>query len=412
MRDLLFLAHRMPYPPDKGDKIRAWHVLQHLARSHRIHLGCFVDDPDDRQHLPALAASCADLCCIPLDPRRQKLKALARLRPGLPLSFGYFQDRRLQRWVDAKLAGGIDRVYAFSSAMAPYVIHADASHRVLDMVDVDSEKFASYAASGSGPMRAVWAREARTLLAYERRAALRFDRTLLVSEHEWQRFVTLAPECLPRTGWFGNGVDLAEFSPDGGHISPFEPGFTDLVFTGRMDYRPNIDAVQWFAGAVLPVLRRQLPHTRFWIVGAAPAAEVRALTGIEGVRVTGRVPDTRPYLAHAAVAVAPLRQAHGIRNKVLEAMAMARPVVASPEAFEGIRAHPGRDILLASGVDETVQMIGEVLAGRHDGLGAAARRAVEAGHQWSETLRPLDALFGDPPAACSAPAPRETAVLA
>jgi len=399
MRDLLFLAHRMPYPPDKGDKIRAWHVLQHLARNHRIHLGCFVDDPDDRQHLPALAAACADLCCIPLDPRRQRLKALATLRPGLPLSFGYFRDRRLQRWVDAKLAAGIDRAYVFCSAMAPYLMDADATHRVLDMVDVDSEKFASYAASATGPMRAVWAREARTLLAYERRAALRFDRTLLVSEHEWQRFVTLAPECLPRTFWFGNGVDLAEFSPDTRHDSPFEPGFADIVFTGRMDYRPNIDAVEWFVRDVFPLLRRQAPRARFWIVGAAPSAEVLALAKADGVRVTGRVADTRPYLAHAAVAVAPLRQAHGIQNKVLEAMAMARPVVASPEAFEGIRAQPGRDILLASGVEQTVRLIGEVLEGRHDALGPAARRAVEAGHRWSETLRPLDALFGDTPAA-------------
>ena len=161
-----------------------------------------------------------------------------------------------------------------------------------------------------------------------------------------------------------------------------------------MDYRPNIDAVQWFAREVLPVLRQRVPAARFWIVGAAPSSQVRALAELPGVQVTGRVPDTRPYLAAADVVVAPLRIARGIQNKLLEAMAMARPVVATPEAFEGVRAEPGRDILLASGVGETVQMIADVLDGRHAMMGAAARRAVEAAHQWSVTLRPLDALFG------------------
>ena len=167
-----------------------------------------------------------------------------------------------------------------------------------------------------------------------------------------------------------------------------------MVFTGRMDYRPNIDAVQWFAREVLPVLRRRVPAARFWIVGAAPSSLVRALADLPGVQVTGRVPDTRPYLAAADVVVAPLRIARGIQNKLLEAMAMARPVVATPEAFEGVHAEPGRDILLASGVGETAQMIADVLNGRHAMMGAAARRAVEAAHQWSVTLRPLDALFG------------------
>jgi glycosyltransferase involved in cell wall biosynthesis len=133
--------------------------------------------------------------------------------------------------------------------------------------------------------------------------------------------------------------------------------------------------------------------SRFWIVGAAPSAEVRALAALPGVHVTGRVPDTRPWLAAADVVVAPLRIARGIQNKLLEAMAMARPVVATPEAFEGVQAVPGRDILLASGVDETVQRIAEVLDGRHASIGSAARRAVETSHQWSVTLRPIDRLF-------------------
>jgi sugar transferase (PEP-CTERM/EpsH1 system associated) len=395
MRELLFLAHRIPYPPDKGDKIRAWNVFRHLACTHRIHLGCFIDDPADREHIATLAARCADLACFELRPRLQRMKALLRTRPGRPLSLGYFQDNRLQRWVDRKLSTGrIDSVYVFSSAMADYAMHAPGVRRILDMVDVDSEKWSAYAAAARFPARSIWAREARTLLAFERQAAAQFDFSLFVSKQEWQRFVALAPETAKRTGWVSNGVDLDYFSPSWRFDPPFAGEGADLVFTGRMDYPPNIEAVRWFAREVLPDLRRRVPVARFWIVGAAPAAEVRALADLPGVQVTGRVPDTRPYLAAADVVVAPLRIGRGIQNKLLEAMAMARPVVATPEAFQGVQAEPDKDILLAAGTDATVQRILEVLGGRHATLGDAARRAVAASHQWSATLRPLDRLFG------------------
>lgn len=393
--DLLFLAHRIPYPPDKGDKIRAWNVFRYLARGHRMHLGCFIDDPLDGQYLAELRGYCADMLCLPINPRVQRLRSLLGIPRGQPLSLGYFHQAGMQRWVDAKLASGsIKGIYAFSSAMAPYAMHAPGVRRVLDMVDVDSEKFAAYAKTARFPSRAVWAREARTLLAFERQAAQRFDHSLFVSEHEWQRFVTLAPEALTRTSWISNGVDLEYFSPVHRFEPPFDGQGADLVFTGRMDYRPNIDAVQWFAHEVLPVSQRRVPSARLWIVGAAPSVEVRALSRLPGVQVTGRVADTRPWLAAADIVVAPLRIARGIQNKLLEAMAMARPVVATPEAFEGVQAMPGRDILLASGVDETVQKIAEVLDGRHADIGGLARHAVESAHQWSATLRPLESLFG------------------
>ncbi len=396
MQDLLYLSHRVPYPPDKGDKIRAWNMFRHLARTHRIHLGCFIDDPADWVHLEELRGLCADVACFPLHRRTGQVKALLRVRRGQPLSLGYFHDRRLARWVATKLADpAIERVFVFSSAMAPYAMQAPARVRVLDMVDVDSTKWTTYAQQARLPMRWVWAREGRTLLAYERHAAAKFDFSLFVSEHEWQHFVTLAPETVTRSGWIENGVDLTHFSAATTLPAPFEPNGSDLVFTGRMDYRPNVDAVQWFAQAVMPALRQRRPAARFWIVGSAPSREVTDLAALAGVQVTGRVPDTRPYLAHADVVVAPLRIARGIQNKVLEAMAMGRPVVATPEAFEGVRARPGQDILLASGLDETVQRILEVLDGHHPTLGAAGRQAVEQAHQWSATLRPLDRLFPD-----------------
>ena len=393
MRDLLFLCHRIPYPPDKGDKIRAWHLLRALADRWRVHLGCFVDDPADWAHVAHLRTVCADVGAFALDPHGARLRALVGLRPGRPLTLGYYADRRLRAWVDARLDGGrIGHAVAFSSAMAAYLPDRPGLRRVLDMVDVDSEKWAAYAAAARGPMRAVWAREARTLLAHERDAARRFDHTLMVAAHEAARFVALAPEAAERVSVVENGVDFDFFSPRHPMADPYGGEGPVVVFTGTMDYRPNVDAVGWFAHEALPLLRADFPSLRFAIVGAGPGQDVRALAALPGVLVTGRVPDIRPYVTHADLVVAPLRIARGIQNKVLEAMAMARPVLATPEAFEGLRAVPGRDLLVAAGAAETARRAAEVLRGEHPGLGAAARRLIETGYDWAVTLAALDRL--------------------
>jgi len=396
VRNLLFLSHRVPYPPDKGEKIRAFHILRHLARSHHIHLGALIDDPEDWRHLGELRALCADLACFPLARGRQKFRALLGLRPGRPLTLDYFHSAALARWVAEKFAAReIDDVFVYSSAMAPYAMRGTLAggRRVLDLVDLDSEKWTAYAATARWPRRAVWAREGRTLLAFERQAAAFFDRSFLVSEAECQRFAELAPETARRVRPLNNGVDLTHFDPAHGFENPFPPAAPAIVFTGTMDYWPNVDAVTWFARRVLPALRERAQPPEFYIVGARPAAELRRLARQAGVHVTGRVADTRPYIAHAALVVAPLRIARGIQNKVLEAMAMARPVLASPQAFEGINAMPERDLLLADGPEEMIARAAAVLEGRHPGLGAAARAAVERGYDWAAALAPLDAVF-------------------
>jgi sugar transferase (PEP-CTERM/EpsH1 system associated) len=401
MDNLLFLSHRIPYPPDKGEKIRAWHIFRHLARFHRMHLGCLIDSPPDWEHVPMLRAMCADMHVAALDRRRQKWRALLRLRPGRALTPGYFFNAGLQRWVDARLAGGtIDRVFVFSSGMAGYVMQGGAMRgpagcdRTLDMVDVDSEKWAEYAARAAWPARLVWAREGRLLRRFERAAAASFDRTLLVSADECARFAALAPEAAGRVFAVENGVDLARFSPDHAFPTPFGTAGPHVVFTGTMNYWPNADAVSWFVQTVLPGLLAARPGLMFHIVGANPTPEVLALAPRPGVAVTGRVADVRPYVAHADVVVAPLRIARGIQNKVLEAMAMGRPVVASPQAHEGVRAWPERDLLVAEGAAATQAAVGSILEGRHPGLGAAGRAAMVAAYGWESALAGLDAAMG------------------
>jgi sugar transferase (PEP-CTERM/EpsH1 system associated) len=400
-RRLLFLAHRIPYPPDKGDKIRAWHMLDHLADRWEVSLGCLVDDPSDLVHLDTLRRRCAEVEHAALGGRGQALRTVARLRPGRPLSLAWFHDARLAAWARTGIAAGrYDAVVAFSAAMAPYAMGPApaGTRRVLDMVDVDSEKWRAYAEAAHAPMRLVWSREARTLLAFERRSAAAFDHTLLVTREEAARFAALAPEVAERIGWVDNGVDLARFDPALAFAPAIATAGPVVVFTGRMDYRPNVDAVGFFAREVMPRLLARRADAVFAVVGAAPTPEVLALAQLPGVRVTGTVPDTRPYLAQAAACVAPLRIARGIQNKVLEAMAMARPVICSPEAFEGVRATPGRDVLIAEEPEAWAERVIEVLDGRHAQLGARARAAVEAGHDWGVTLQALDAALEGQPA--------------
>jgi sugar transferase (PEP-CTERM/EpsH1 system associated) len=396
MADLLFLAHRMPYPPDKGDKIRSWHILRHLAQRHRVHLGCFYDDPDDARHIDELRRHCASLTCLPLHPLTQRIKSLGALRTGEAMSVAYFHDTALTRWVAETFARyRPSQAFVFCSAMAPYLDDYRSVTSVIDMVDVDSEKFRQYAEMGRWPLTALYRREGEKLLALETRAAARFDYTLFSSSAEAKLFLDRAPGVASRVLAMRNGVDYQFFDPDGAYATPYQLGRKTIVFTGAMDYRPNIEAAQWFVAEVMPALRRRFTALDFWIVGAHPARSLQALSG-DDIHVTGRVPDMRPYLAHADAVVAPLQIARGIQNKVLEGMAMAKPVIATPAALEGLDVDRGSDVLSATTPAEFVEAIGRVLKGAALSLGVSARSRIVADYSWPAALGVLDHLFDDP----------------
>ncbi len=388
MADLLFISHCMPWPPDKGEKIRAWHLIKHLSATYRVHLGCVVGNPADMDHVAHMQSVCASVGAFGIDRRAQKIRALLRARPGRPLMPDFYSSPSLQRWIEEILQREpIAAIYIYTVAMAPYVLHAMQPLRLLDAVDVDSEKWREYAARTRLPMRAFWARESRTLLAYERAAAASCARTYFVSASEAQHFVALAPESAGRVAALENGIDLSRFSPAHDFAWPFGAPGPCVVFTGHMDYWPNADAALWFVREIMPLLGGGV---RFWIVGANPTAEIRALAERPGVHVTGRVADVRPYVAHARAIVCPLRIARGIQNKVLEGMAMGRVVIASPAAFEGVRAQAGRDLLVAERPGDWVRAIRETLSQDNGKIEQRARAAMEANYDWTTVLRPLD----------------------
>jgi len=390
MARVLFLVHRLPYPPNKGDKVRSYHLLRHLAQQHDVYLGTFVDDPEDEAHVPTVRQWCAELHVARLHPVRARVASLTGLWRDEPLTLAYYRDAGLDAWVRRLRDNhAIDAVVVFSSSMAQYAQRFGVPVLV-DFVDVDSAKWTEYAGAHRWPMSWLYRREGRHLLAYERVVAARSEQAFFVTEKEADLFRGLAPESALRVQALGNGVDADYFAPDPARVSPFDPGETALVFTGAMDYWPNIDAVTWFVQGMLPELRARWPALRLHIVGRSPPQAVKALAS-EVVQVTGTVPDVRPYLQHAAVVVAPLRLARGIQNKVLEAMAMARPVVVASTCVEAIDAVPGQHLEAAATSGDFVRAIGALLGepDRAAALGRAARQRVEALYGWSARLEAL-----------------------
>lgn len=384
MGEVLFLAHRVPFPPDRGDKIRGYHILQYLAQRRPVHLLAFADDPRDLEPTADARAMTASVRVVRRN-KGQLRSAAEALATGRPASLAAFHNPAMHDAVAELLATRpIETIHVFSSQMAQYVPARTTARIVMDFCDVDSAKFAAYAEDARGPMRWMLRREARLLSAFEAEVAARAHASLFVSEAEAALF--RARSGAARVHAVENGIDTAFFDPAG--VRPIETGPL-LVFTGQMDYRPNIEAVRWFVRDVLP----RVPRARFAIVGRAPVAEVQALAGSR-VIVTGEVPDVRPWLAAASVVVAPLKLARGVQNKVLEAMAMARPAVASPAAAEGID-HQGT-LSVAGDAAAMAASVSYLLGheGEAGALGSRARALVKARYGWDARLASLDTVMG------------------
>ncbi|MBA4305310.1 MAG: glycosyl transferase family 1 [Sphingopyxis sp.] len=395
MREILFLAHRIPWPADRGDKIRSHHILKHLCAMAPVHVGTFADDDRDMGFAPAMDGLVASRH-VELRSKPQWQAGLEALVTGQPVSVRSFASRSMQQWVDDQLASGrISHIFCFSGQMAHYVPEDFDGRFVMDFVDVDSAKFESYADEGSAFMRWVNRREGRLLGAFEAEIAARADASLLVSDAEAALFER-------RTSARGvealsNGIDT-EFYDPAGHFKKLHPPFPDplVLFTGQMDYRPNIEAVADFAETAMPLIRAHYPEATFAIVGRNPTQAVSDLSMLPGVQVTGAVDDVRTWLGAADVVVAPLRIARGIQNKVLEAMAMAKPVVASPAAAEGILAENGQHLFVERDVRAEAERVCALLADptRALAVGKAARDHVCTHYGWQRQLAPLDRLMG------------------
>ncbi len=395
---ILFLVHRIPYPPNKGDKIRSYHELVHLSRRHEVTLACFVDRAEDMAHVETLKGVCAGVDAVPLDPRWARAKSAAGLLGRRPLSLAYFSSAEMRRRVEARLAEtAFDAIFVFSSVMGAFVPKGAGTPMVVDFVDVDSDKWRQYARFQ--PLRKKWIYkiEAGRLARFERAAGRRAAACVFATESDAALFRQMAPDA--RVFAVENGVDTGYFTPDDLSKDPSsmrgDADAKQVVFTGAMDYFPNVDAVCHFAREIWPTIRREVPDASFTIVGSHPSDAVLRLAALPGVAVTGSVPDVRAFLARASVSVAPVRIARGVQNKVLEAMAMGLPVVASPEAFEGVRATPGEDLFVENNPKRFATRVIRILRNPHlaRSLAENARRVIRERYDWDRNMSVLERLI-------------------
>lgn len=391
--NILYLAHRIPYPPNKGEKIRAFHQIQQLARNHKVHLCSFVDDPSDLPHGETLGAYCASVNLVYRSNSLTPLLATVALLKRQPLSVALFARKSFKRKVLQTLAAErFDCIVVSSSSMAQYASVVSTVPKVIDLIDVDSEKWRLYAQHHAFPLSSVYELEAKRLARYEEDITRAFDHCILISEEE-RRLLQERVKDRP-ISVISNGVDLEYFSPTESTTPQVTP--PTIVFTGVMDYFPNVDAVQYFCREIFPLVRKGAPQAQFYIVGRSPTRQVRALATLPNVIVTGTVPDVRPYLARATVTVAPFRLARGVQNKVLEAMAMGLPVIGTSQAFEGIAATERDGIRIADSPDKFAQEVIGLLRGDSALLqqcAVQARRYVEVHHRWRTQGKKLEALL-------------------
>ena len=385
---ILYLAHRIPYPPNKGDKIRSFHQLSYLAERHEVWCAFFVDDKRDMQFVPVLKRCCKGVLAVPLSKTQLLMRSAVGLFSGRSLTEYAYRDRAFARRIRAWCARiDFDAAVFFSSGMAPYGALVRARRKVLDFCDWDSLKWAGCAEKASIPIRWLYRTEARRLGRMERRWISEFDACTVVTERERDSLDDAALRS--RVHVVGNGV--APFESRAGLKNTHRKR---IGFVGQMDYGPNVEAVTWFAQQVWPEVRRQIPDAEFAIVGRSPSRRVRSLDGRDGIRVTGEVADTGQHVASFDVSVAPLRVGRGIQNKVLESMAAGRPVVLTSAAAEGIEGRDGEHFVVRDDprlmTDDIVSLLRNPPAAREIGL--SGKRLVESRHHWGGEMRAFEAL--------------------
>ena len=390
--NILYLCHRIPYPPDKGDKIRSYHQIQDLSRRHSVYVACLIDDPDDWQYVDPLRSMCRKVEVVWRKGFQEWWRIGKAFLGGQPLSLGAFYVPALQEKVNVLLEQeAIDRIVIFSSPMAEYVKHVSSIPKIIDFVDMDSEKWRAYAQIKPFPLSLLYRTEADRLGKYELEMATTCQESLVISQEETHVLrersnQMVVPRVIP------NGVDYEHFSPpsDVQRTNPI------IVFTAAMDYFPNVDGALFFCQEILPRIHRVIPHAQFLVVGRNPVSALQRLAErMPQVQVTGTVPDVRPYLSKAMVAVAPLRIARGVQNKILEAMAMELPVVGTSSAFQGLAVASEHGMHVADDPGEFADAVVKLLSNseRARACGIAARQFVTSHYDWSNNLKEFEQIL-------------------
>jgi sugar transferase (PEP-CTERM/EpsH1 system associated) len=388
---ILFVCHRVPYPPSRGGKIRPFNIIRHLGKRHDVTVASLARSTAEADAAAPLAQHCRRILVETVTGASALCRMVIRLPTALPSSVGYFHSPALARRIRQEMERTpFDLIFVHCAFVAPYVADVSGPCKILDFGDMDSQKWLTYAGARAFPLSLGYALEGAKLRRLEHRLAAQFDLCTCTTRTELdtvQSYQTGVP-----TGWFPNGVDAEYFQPTDSAYAP-----DAIVFVGRMDYFPNQQCMIEFCRLTLPLVQARRPRATLTIVGADPPAAIRALGRLPGVTVTGAVPDVRPYVRRSAAAVAPLRIARGTQNKILETMAMGVPTVASVTAAGGVDAEPGRDFLTAATPEEYAVALARLLEDpdHRRKVAEAGRARMLSHHQWERSLRMLDHLIDE-----------------
>jgi len=386
---ILFLCHRLPFPPKRGGKIRPFNIIRHLTEAgHSVTVGSLARSDEELEEGQGLKEYCDKLFVGRIGKAGAVAHMVGRLPTLIPSTMGNFYSRNLYQDIRKELQRNkYDLIFVHCSSAAQYAKSAIDIPSILDFGDMDSQKWLDYATFRRFPLSMGYWLEGNKLCREEKRLARRFDLCTCTTraEHETLRDFQAAS----RTDWFPNGVDSEYFAPSD---APYDAD--QICFIGRMDYYPNQQAMLFFCNSVLPLIRVRRPSVRLVIVGAEPSSDIRKLEQKPDISVTGTVPDVRPYIRRSALSVAPLEIARGTQNKILESMAMGVPVVCSENAANGVDAAAGEHILTANSAEAYVNSITRILDSREERqrLALAARNRVRTHHNWAVSMKKLDGI--------------------
>lgn len=386
---ILFLSHRFPYPPTFGSKLRAFHTIRHLARSHEVTVLAPVRSPQEADEAKGIAPFCRTFRTFPVVAALQAAKVALSLPSPVTASEAFFHSAAMRREIDRLLAERrFDLVFVHCSSVGRLVEKIEGLPKIIDFCDVDSCKWRDYALYKAWPLSLGYRWEALRLAAAERRLSRAFDLVTVATPGEMQALAAIGIQS--NADWFPNGVDVEYFRP-----SPEAHDPALITFVGRMDYFPNQQAVIDFCTTVWPQLRVARSDLRLQIVGAAPTETVKQLARLPGVSVTGAVADVRPYVTRSALTIAPLQIARGTQNKILESMAMGVPVVASRVAAGGVDAVVGEHLLVAETPAQCRDAILKVLGDPTERarLATAGRARVLSHLTWPNSMQRLDRII-------------------
>jgi sugar transferase (PEP-CTERM/EpsH1 system associated) len=385
---ILCLTSRLPYPPNRGDRLRAFHFIEHLSRQHELSLVSFVAGESERGHVAALEAHCQAVHVVSMSRARSAISVASNLWRPDPLQVLYYRSWAMQRLIaEVTTRTAFDAAYVHLFRMAPYVERLTGMYRIVDLTDVISKEISLSLPYRGLASRLLYRMEKPRIARYERWVAQNLEETWLISEADRKLLAAACPGTNIRV--VPNGVDLALFQPTGQTFTA-----NSLIFVGHMGVFHNIDAAIHLATDVLPLVQEQIPDCRLKIVGADPDPQIQRLGHDPSVTVTGFVPDLNEQLNQAAVFVAPLRFAAGIQNKVLEAMAAGTPVVTTSLINEGLGAQPDHELVVADDAASTAQEIVLLLQDqeRREQIARAGRQFVVRKYSWAHAVERVGAI--------------------